>query len=249
MSPPDIELGQRATISWNVQFASRISLSSSSGEQWDNLPGVGSKEVSPQRSVTYQINAFDRFGNPVRRELNLQVTPPERQPTIVSFTSSTYALVEGETAYLQWRATDCSKVILRGVTIANGAAEMSCEGNVVVGPLYPQTSYYLTALSSRGNYRAESQVSIQVQPRPLNPVIVSFDSSPGSVMPGQGATLIWQVNDCDRVYIAGAGMSGGQYPCIRSQTLYPYGTSEYRITAIGRNGSLTPTQTISIYVN
>jgi hypothetical protein len=78
--------------------------------------------------------------HPVRREINIQVTVPERQPTIVSFTSSTYQIVEGETAYLQWRATDCSKVIIRGATIANGAADMGCEANMEVGPTYPQTT-------------------------------------------------------------------------------------------------------------
>ena len=248
-STVEIEEGQKTTLNWGVQFAQKVAITTSDNQKFDNLPLQGTKEVSPRQTTTYQLNAYDRFGRPVTRVLTITVVPPERQPSIAFFTSSASFLVEGETATLQWRVSDCGKVLIQGPFINNGAAEMACDANIVVGPRAPQGNYTLTAFSSRGRFRADAQVVIQVQPRPLPPVIVSFYGSPGSIMEGEAASIVWQVNDCERVYLSGAGLSGGQYDCVGSQTVYLYGTSTYTLTAVGRNGNLTATQTISVIVN
>jgi hypothetical protein len=77
---------------------------------------------------------------------------------------------------------------------------------------------------------------------PASPVISSFTATPGTVQPGQSATVNWSVSGATSLSIApGIGPVSGS-----SATVTPSATTTYTLTATNTGGSSTATTTVTV---
>ncbi len=140
--------------------------------------------------------------------------------------NSSTTIDEGDPAYLTWSTNNCSSANISYL----GSVNLSGGQNVY--PSYDRT-YTLTAYNYNGNSVSKS-VTVYVDDYVNNNTcsIDSFYTSHSSINFGSSATLYWDTNNCNSVYLSGFGNVNSD----GSRVVYPNGTTNYTLTAHGQNG-------------
>jgi hypothetical protein len=154
------------------------------------------------------------------------------QPGIQRFTATPAVAPPGAAVTLSWVIDGTASL-----SIDNGVGPVS-GGSVVVHPQATST-YMLSAANTEG--QATAAVTVQVAPGV--PTIASFDASSGRLLPGESATLTWNVLSADSVDIE-PGI--GPVAASGSVAVSPSADTRYTLTAVNARGTSTANAAVGL---
>ena len=225
VTPSTINPGGTASLSWNVNGATTLSIDNGIG----SVSNQGSVDVNPNQTTTYTLSASNLQGTVTQQVVLAVRTLPE----IVSFELDTSSISPGESATLSWEVLDASVV-----SIDQGIGTVSSQGSRQVSPIQTST-FTITALNDAGSVTAQATLNVTVAP----PTIVSFAGNPPNIHPGESTSLQWDVSGADLVSInqeiGSVGSSG-------TVSISPASTTVYQITASNQGGIVQAETTIFV---
>lgn len=227
-TPAEIQRGDSATLSWNVQNAGTVKIE----------PGVGTvlpidtRNVTPTETTTYTLTASGNGGS-ITRTLTVTVIQPPEPPLILSFAASPREIAEGASATLSWHTANASAVFVSG-----GVGNQPPTGSVSVTPSV-STMYRLTAFGAGGIAEGDTGVTVHAPP------VITFSASPDRIVAGQAATLTWVVTGAATVELdhgIGIRAPSGQIE------VKPLTTTTYLLTARGPGGMRMAQAAVSVAI-
>jgi hypothetical protein len=226
-SPDRIRAGQQSTIDWQVLNADSVTISPEIG----NVPGNGTRNVSPRTTTQYRLTARNSAG-----EVSATATVVVEEEPPASFTACSVSpmnIMSGESATITYAAANADTV-----SISGGIGNVPTSGSRVVSPT-ATTTYTLTANNPRGPVTCS--VTVQVT-QGTAPRVLSFTASPTTINSGNASTLAWSVENAQSVTIT----SLGTVEPTGSQQVRPTTTTVYTLTATNPTGSVTATATVTV---
>lgn len=166
ISPPAVELGGTATVSWTVANAPEgIALYAGGTLVTESLEQEGTFSTRPTESTTLELRARNAGGGDATLRRPLVVRPSGAPPLILGFEPAKQAGPRGGTMRLAWRTERASIVrLLRGETeiLATSTAVNagSFDALLPIDPTVTSTSFTLEAKSEAG--RELRQVTIRL---------------------------------------------------------------------------------------
>jgi hypothetical protein len=226
-NPTQISAGQSATLSWNVQNASNVSISGIG-----NVASSGSAPVSPTATTTYTLTATN--GNNSQNATATVVVSGSTTKVTYCYASPAN-IIAGESATLFYQTTNATSV---SVSPAIGASAVN--GNIAVSPT-STTNYTITAAGPNGATDT-CVVGVTVTNGQL-PRIIRFSPVPASINSGQSSELLWVVENATSVSISN-GI--GNVSLGGTQSVSPTATVTYVLSATNAAGTVTSQATVNV---
>lgn len=185
--------------------------------------------------------AYDISGN-VRTSTSVNVTVNNAPPVnaeITSFSAVPTTITAGQSTTLSW-------VVAEGAncSINQGVGSVGLSGDQSVSPT-STTTYTLSCDGENGGSGDSAQVSITVNPAPVNANITNFTATPQTIYDGQSSTLGWTVSagtNCSiDQSIGSVGLSG-------TQSVSPSSTTIYTLSCDGQHGGSGDSQAVTLTV-
>jgi hypothetical protein len=242
VSPPSIEPGQAATVSWS---SSNATACFSSGAWGGNKPIYGSTGVQPDSSATYQLTCTGSGGS-ITRSASVSVSngskpagnPPVNPPAdpegspAVELNASAPVVQRGAAVTLSWAASEASDCQAMGAW----SGSRPVRGSEAVR-VYSDTRYTLRCSGSAGSTSQTLRVRVGggAPSGPLTPApSVELNASATRIRPGQSATLSWSSQNSTLCRASG-GWSSQKSPS-GSETVQPSETTLYVLGCAGPSG-------------
>lgn len=225
-APAAIAAGQTTTLAWTVENATSLVLAPTVGP----VSGAN-RTVSPIATTTYTLSANNAVGT-VTATATVTVAPALQPPTISSFAASPSTINKGQSTTLAWTVDAAAALSLdQGIGAVVGSS-------LSVAPA-STTTYLLSASNAAGTTTASVTVTV-LQP----PTITSFTASPGTIAPGQSATLAWVVNGATALSLnQGIGEVTGS-----TRVVSPSATTTFVLTATNAVGSIEANAVVTVGV-
>lgn len=228
-SPTNIILGESATLFYQSQNASSVTIS----------PGVGSVglggsvAVTPTQTTTYTITANAPTGG-VNDTCSVVVNVTRGNlPRIIRFSAVPATINSGQSSTLLWVVENATKVNISTI------GDVSLGGTQDVSPA-ATTTYILTATNAAGTVTAQALVNVNTGPK-----ITSFTATPNpSAAPGSAVVLACTATNAASINLAGTLTNG----LTGTTTVRPTATTSYTCIATGQNGQ-TDQQTLTVNVS
>jgi hypothetical protein len=217
-APATIMRGESSTLSWQVVNAASVQITGVGAVQ-----ATGTSVVSPMVTTVYTLMAADAGGNVITQNVTVTVN----DVTIALFDAEPSRIKLGESATLRWLVQNADTVELDGT-------DVQAHGETVVAPT--QTTTY-TLVATGGGETVSAQVTVEV----YTVDILFFNADPGTIGPGEVATLSWRVEDADSVSI---NNGIGSVDAEGSTEVSPAVTTTYTLTATGGDGSVVTADVI-----
>lgn len=226
-TPSTIQSGNSSVLKWVTTNCTSVSIAGIGSA----LPANGSQVVSPANTTTYTLTAY-----PGGQTVSTTVTVTNPQPnacSINSFTANPSSIVTGGSSNLIWNTTNCTYV-----NISSLGNNLAADGSQTV---YPNntTTYTLSAFPNGGT----ATVTVTVNNGNNSCIINSFNANPSSIQTGGSSNLSWDTTNCTYVNISGLGQLSND----GNQTVYPYATTTYTLTAYP--GGQTSQATVTVNNN
>jgi hypothetical protein len=205
--------GESATISWEVQFAEKLSLVTNGVEETLlSTDYIGRRVVTPARATTYQLVAANRY-EIKKQSVEIQVNAPTATPVptatplplpvVERFDVQPQVITVGMSIKIDWAAAG-----VKSVTISPLPDSFPPTGSITDMPL-KTTAYVLTASNGQTETKVIRQVTVNLAPPPpLAPKIEFFTITPDSVVRGSpdanNVKLSWSViGDFTNIEVSG----------------------------------------------
>jgi hypothetical protein len=229
-SPTNIMAGESATLYYQSQNATTVSIAPGIGNQGQG----GTVVVTPTQSTTYTITATGAGGS-ATATCNVAVTVTAGTlPRIVQFSAAPMSITAGQSSTLVW-AVDNSTSVSISPTVGN----VTAAGTQTVSPT-TTTVYTLTATNATGSITAQATVNVTG----AAPTITSFTAMPATVASGGASVLSCAATNATSINIAGSASPTSP----ATLTVHPTATTTYTCTASGAtppNATATVTVTVS----
>ncbi len=222
-SPSNIMAGESATLNYQTQNATAVSISPTVGSTGLS----GSVAVSPTTSTNYTVTATGPSGT-TSCSIAVNVTAGAL-PRIVQFSASPMSILSGQSSNLLWVVDNSTSqtITTLGTVVAAGTQSVSPTAT---------TTYTLTATNNAGSVTATATVTVTQIP---NPIVVSFTATPNpSTVPGGAVVLNCQTQNAASITMAGLTFLT---PNI-TYTVYPQTSTSYSCIATGENGVVASKQ-------
>lgn len=159
INPDEIELGQKATISWETTNAEKVSIDGVS----NNLPADGTVQVKPDKSgtINYKVVAIGKNGDKATKSVNLVVKQTQKEVKIISFDADKMEVSRGTLVKFTWateNADGCMLVTSDGLKLTNRPAN----GLIRITPNKTR-DYTLIAYSGDQQNTVEKTITIKVK--------------------------------------------------------------------------------------
>jgi hypothetical protein len=197
-APPQILSGERATLVWQVENATSITISSIGA-----VSNAGTQDVSPATTTTYTLTASNPNGQVTTTAVVTVMLPVK----ITSFTAAPTSTAPGGAVVLTWTTENALGVSISGV------GTVPANGSVKVNP-GATTTYMLTATGFRSQDVA--QATVQVASIMQGPIcdagpnmttsrgeFFKLDASKSTDPSGSQVTFSWRVAGSKPATIAG----------------------------------------------
>lgn len=232
VSQSTVAPGGEVTLSWEVDQANRVTLTSDVSNKTDDVRLSGSRREVISATTTFTLTAFNG-----RRSTSGTITVTAGQevnlPVISSFTATPDVINPGAEVTLAWNVTGADSLNISGVGDVTGQSSRTV---TVDEP----SVFVLTATNSSGSVTREVAVTTG------QPIISSFTASSSSVTPGSAVTLTWQVT-APESYPAELTISPGVGPVSGSSVIVnPNQTVTYTLTATNQLGTDTAQVTVTV---
>ncbi|MDD8014038.1 MAG: hypothetical protein PHX05_11225, partial [Acidobacteriota bacterium] len=222
-TPTVITLGGSATLQWNVQNASSISINQGIG----SVAASGSTAVTPTATTTYTLTATNSYGT---KTASVSVAVQAPLPTITT-TVTPDPIQLGQPVVISWTTQYANQV-----TIDQGIGAVALNGSITVA-LTKTITYTFTASGPGGT--ATRQLTFTLPELP----IVTLTAQPAEVNAGDAATLVWTSENATELTLEpgiGAVAASG------SMIVYPQATTTYKLVAVGGAGQAQATATVTV---
>jgi hypothetical protein len=204
---PSLVTGESAIISWEVQFAEKLSLITNGAEETLlSTEYIGRRVVSPARASTYQLVATNRYETK-KQNVEIQVNSPTPTPlpipVVQRFDVQPQVITAGMSIKIDWAAAG-----VKSVAISPLPDSFPPSGSITDMPA-KTTAYVLTASNGQTETKVIRQVTVNpAPPAPLAPKIEFFTVTPESVVRGNpdasNIKLSWSViGDSTNIEISG----------------------------------------------
>lgn len=225
-TPASIKSGGSSTLSWQVQNADEVEITSLGKVN----PQAGASQVSPTDTTTYRLTARNKSG-----ELSESVTVTVDRPTIriISFRAAPTSIKPGETANLVWETENADTVTISGI------GNVQPTGTTSVSPR-ETTTYTLTATGKGGSVTATATVS--TGPVVAVPRILSFGAAPTEILAGESSMLTWSVDGAQEISITALGVVAS----AGNSSVMPTVTTTYVLTAKNDGGEVKANVTVTV---
>jgi len=230
VSPAEINAGEQVTVSWTTADATSVRIT-----QLGTVPRSGSRQLQPQASGEYKIEAKNSAGQSVTAERTVAVRA--QLPVIESFDALPDTISAGQRAGLAWRVRGSSSVTLLDRS-GRKSQQVSAEDEMQVSPA-ATTTYMLIAYNA-DRARVGKQVTVNVttpQPR-----ITAFTTNAVSITAGGTATISWQTENASTVELSGVGGIAGS----GSTQVTPATRTTYVLIARNQGGEAQQELTIDV---
>jgi hypothetical protein len=227
-NPPQIQRGATSTLSWRVLNADTIT-----------IPGIGtvaasgSAPVSPQTTTVYTLTAKNAVSE---ESANTSVEVVSSAKLLYCYAQPAN-IVAGEAATLFWSAPTADSV-----SISPGVGTVPKTGSTVVTPNVT-TAYTITASAGNNSVSDACGVVVTVGASGGPPRIIRFSATPITITTGQPSTLLWVVENADKVNIS---PTVGDTTINGSQDVSPTQTTDYTLTATNKFGTATAKTTVNV---
>ena len=138
-SDPKIPKGEKGTLCYGVEHASRVQLSPPVEEVWP--AATRCFEISPKQNMSYTLTAFGEDGS--RAEQTVAVTVGAAAPRLYDLSVNSQSVHAGEQVVV------CFKVE-NAATVKAGPGHFDAEANCVTDRPVKTTSYNISAISADG---------------------------------------------------------------------------------------------------
>jgi hypothetical protein len=190
-SPPNITVGEIATLSWNVSNATSVTIDHGVG----NFSSSGNTLVSPATTTTYILTAANAAGSTTATTqviVSVAPSPPAGLPVVNHFTADPPIISAGSSTTLSWSVSNAT-----AVTIDPGVGPVGSVGTAIVSPA-TNTNYTLTAANAYG--LSSLTIGVLVTAAPPVPVehtvtLFSVAADDGHVKQGGGTNPYPNVGD------------------------------------------------------
>jgi hypothetical protein len=227
-TPSLVSGGQPATLVWNVENATDVTITPNIGSV---NAQTGQVQVTPTQTTTYILTARNGVSEATASAIVVVDTP---QPSFSRCQITPANIVEGETATISWETRLASSVRISGI------GNVALNGNQMVTPVV-STTYTLTATNSVAS--TDCSVTVQVAKGSV-PRILGFSANDMELRAGSSTTLQWQVEDAETVTIQGIGSVNPKNGVV---SVSPAQTTAYLLTATNRFGSIATTVQVVVY--
>ncbi|MCJ7655949.1 MAG: protease inhibitor I42 family protein [Dehalococcoidia bacterium] len=164
--------------------------------------------------------------------------PQAAHPTVNHFYANPASISKGDSCTISWRVADADTV-----TIDHALGTVPASGSRTVTP-DETTVYELTATNRSGVTVADTTVTVSTKLLAADMSVINyFESTPNSVMPGDIATLVWDVTGASSVSIdqgIGAVEAQGRKGVISS------GTAKYTLIAVNASGEVSASANVVV---
>ncbi len=193
-NPTTIQQGQASTLTWTVENATSVSISTLGAVQLN-----GSQDVRPPETITYVLTATNKTGSSTANAtVTVTKAPPVTAVGLTACTASPSTTAKpGDPVVLSYTATNATGISISGVTGA------TLTGPVTVNPT-GNTTYTVTATGAN-NTTATCSIAVTVTPAvPPTAIIsgpstvetiyrqVNLDASPSVNPTGGPLTYFWE---------------------------------------------------------
>jgi hypothetical protein len=199
--------GESAILSWEVQFAEKLSLITNGTEETLlSSDYTGRRVVSPARGSTYQLVATNRYETKkqsVEIQVNAPTPTPLPLPVVERFDVQPQVITAGMSIKIDWAAAG-----VKSVAISPLPDSFPPSGSITDMPV-KTTAYVLTASNGQTETKLIRQVTVNpAPPAPLAPKIEFFTVTPDSVVRGStdasNIKLSWSViGDTTNIEVSG----------------------------------------------
>lgn len=247
-SPNSVSAGGIATLIWQVDGATQLSLVDDQGVMTDiTAKNVVSDNVNVTvaANTTYTLTATNA-GGMTTRDVSVVVGD---LVTISSFDSSSNTVFSGDVVTLSWDIANATVLSLtdQNNQIISLAGKMLTTDSIDVTPTTPASTYTLVAQGFGGPV---SQ-SVTITVNPLVAAILSFDVDKVATVSGEDVVLSWTTEQTSGLTLTDdQGQSVDISALSRdgdSVTLSPQVTTVYTLTAT--DGVNSPTDTVTVTVS
>ncbi len=222
-NPTSINSGQSSTLSWQVQGADTVTIST-----LGTVALTGSQAVTPATTTTYTLTAT--HGNQTATA-NATVTvngaAGSGLPIIVSFAPNPATIDFGQSSSLQWVVQNATTVTVSTI------GTVGLTGSHSVSPA-ATTSYTITASNANGTVTANTTLTVVTSVQ-----IISFTATPSSTTSGSSVVLVCETKGAATVNVNGIVFTT---PTAVEST-HVIQTTTYNCTATGADGQTASAQT------
>jgi hypothetical protein len=237
VSPTNIRAGESATLSWQSNGSTGVSISPGIGV----VGASGSVSVSPTANTTYTLTTTGA-GTADSCTVTLGVNPAGpggggnggRVPDVVRFRATPILFENGGSTTIEWAVDDADTVTISGL------GTVAPFGSRVLKPTEP-TSYLLTATNANGT--TTTRIFVNVYTIPLTQITSFTADKPTVSTPGELVRLTCNTTGAATVMIANAQFYGNS-PTLEA---FPPKDTTYTCIATNPNGQ-TETKTLTVKV-
>ena len=222
--PMALTPGESATLTWETQYADLVILDHDIGE----VPISGSSSVTPEETTTYVLAAIGPGGS-TTESVTVRIDP---LPPSVEITTTPASIHAGETALLNWVATNADTC-----AIEPDIGVVGLSGSMPVSPS-ETTTYAVVATGPGGMDTAETTLTVTAEPPG-----VAITAEPESVHMGETTLLSWNTTNAQTCAIV---PDVGDVDPTGSVTVSLTETTTYTITVTGPGGSTSASVTVTM---
>ncbi|ACO45546.1 FHA domain-containing serine/threonine-protein kinase [Deinococcus deserti] len=267
LQPEAITRGTSATLSWNVENATSVSI-----DGIGTVPAKGKKTVSPRISTSYVITA--QGGNNSVTTANTRLEVAAAAPKITAFSISPQTVKSNQDFTITWRTENATSVTLQDGTTTETANPIgrrtlrapagnsdivitaSNEENVQVTKSLPLTviavdeeALQAKAEAERAAAQKRAEEQRQAQEEERNVKLITFTAEPAQISGKGDVTLSWDAPGFKNVQILPlSGPTNGLFDTAGSQVVKDVNTSRtYTLRVRRRDGqAITITRKVKV---
>jgi hypothetical protein len=229
--PGVVRAGEAARLRWRVSGASAVEVQPALGmvKAEDMAP------VSPRETTRYVLTARGPDGSRTSASTTVTVLRDGASGAprpVLELTASAARVAPDGRVTLRWTAQNLGRVTLLpkfGAVRPQGSMEVL---------MHATTTFRLTGVTAN-RQTIERELTVVVDPAlavrnntaPGRPV-VNFTANPATIPPGGTATLAWNVQNAQAVFLEGVG----RVPVQNQYAVRPAATTTYRLTVTGPDG-------------
>ncbi len=229
-----VTAGDSVRLTWSASDATGCT----AGGGWGgSRPTAGNLQVGPLSATTTFTLDCTGPGGTGSGSVTVTVTATPPTPPTLSLSASPAVISQVDTTRLSWSSANTT-----GCTASGGwSGSRGSNGSMTLSPA-ASTTYTLTCQGPGGS--VSETVSVQVNPPPADPPVVSLSLASSSIDEGGSTTLSWTAGNAASCTASGAW--SGSRPTSGSLVVAPGATSTYTLTCSGDGGSDSASVTLTV---
>ncbi|CAN0145598.1 unnamed protein product, partial [Laminaria digitata] len=175
-----------------------------------------------------------------------------REARIEDFSSDRVDVEAGESITLSWKSRNALSGEIAGDDFSYTIPEADLDSGETSVTLADEGATFTLTMRGEDDVEKEAEVSIKVtipEPEPVPARVISFAATPETILPGESATLRWDMRDATSATLRGGALDlelSGDDLERGSVEVTPDAATSYTLTASNEDGSASETARVSV---